>query len=129
MEADRRAHLIGSAMPTPQLIVRTWRLHAFTDYGAVPRIEWLRETRKVYEDGDHKQVSTTTVARTLAEIAATPIPGGPITCTTYGDLFNAVGQAGHDLADEDDARAAVAEEAARRAAAAAAAQAASTPPA
>jgi hypothetical protein len=129
MEADRRAHLIGSAMPTPQLIVRTWRLQAFTDYGAVPRIEWLRETRKVYDDGDHKQVSRRPSRARSPTSRRQPIPGGPITCTTYGDLFNAVARPATTFMAEDDARAAAAEEAARRAAAAAAAQAASTPPA
>lgn len=86
----------------PQLIDRTWRLQAFTDYGAVPRIEWLRETRKVYEDGDHKQVANSIVARSLADIAAQPIPGGaiqlgnaytatPPTCTGYVTVKDSTG--------------------------------------
>jgi len=105
-----------------QIIDRTWRLQAFTDYQQVPRIQWLREKRKVFDDGDHKQESTSTVERTLAEIAATPIAGGPITCTTYADLFAAVAAAGHAFMAEDDARAAAAQAAADAAAAARAAK-------
>lgn len=93
-------------MPDPTAIPsRCWRLQAFTDYQQAPRIEFLRESIRDLGDGDVIHKPLPTVARTLAEVAATPIAGGPITCTTLGDLFNAVDNAGHQLAAEDDAAA------------------------
>lgn len=94
-------------MPEPTIIQsRCWRLQAFTDYQQQPRIEWLRESIRDFGGGDVIRKTLPTVARTLEQVAATPIAGGPITCTTLGDLFQAVANAGHQLAAVDDASAA-----------------------
>jgi hypothetical protein len=103
----------------PTIIDRTWRVQLFTDLGTDPRIEFLRERVKTYEDGDVLRSQLPTVARSLKAIADQPLPGGPRKLATLGDLAALIAECGHALAAEDAAAAAkrlADEEAARRAA-------------
>lgn len=100
----------------PTINERTWRVQVFTDLGRDPRIEFLREQVKRYEDNGEMHEKVGTVARVLSQIHAQSIPGGPRTVRTLGEVFALVGELGHALAAED----AAALEAARVAAEAAA---------
>ncbi len=86
----------------PTITNRTWRLQAFTDRGADPRVEFLRERVKEYEDGGTIRESLPSVIRSLADIADQPLPDGPVTISTFGELIELVAASGHHFSDEDD---------------------------
>ena len=90
----------------PTTTDRTWRLQVFTDQGIDPRVEYLRERVKTYDDGEVVRTPIGSVVRQLSQVAAEPIPGGPVTVTTMADLYQLVGAMGHHFAAEDAARAA-----------------------
>lgn len=94
-------------MADPTIVAsRCWRLQAFTDYQQEPRIEFLRESIRDFGGGDIIHKALPSVQRKLADIATALIAGGPVTCTTMGDVFALVAACGHQLAADDDARAA-----------------------
>lgn len=103
----------------PTIIDRTWRVQIFTDLGTDPRIEFLRERVKTYEDGDVLRSTLPTAARSLSAIGAQTLPGGARKIATYGDLAALMSECGHALAAEDTAARAAAEKAAQDAAKAA----------
>jgi hypothetical protein len=100
----------------PTIIDRTWRVQIFTDLGTDPRIEFLRERVKTYEDGDVLRTTLPTAARSLSAIAAQTLPGGPRKIATYGELAAAISECGHAIAAEDAAALAAVEKAAKAAA-------------
>ena len=87
----------------PTIIERTWRVQVFTDLGRDPRIEFLRERVKRYEDGGEMHEQVGTVGRALSQIHAQAIPGGARTVRTLGEVFALVAELGHALAGEDAA--------------------------
>jgi hypothetical protein len=103
-------------MPTPTTTERTWRVQVFTDRGADPRIEFLRQRVTTYENGDTVERDAGVVSRSLSQVKDQPLPGGARTVRTLGELFALVGECGHALAAE--AAAALAAEEAKAAAAA-----------
>lgn len=67
---------------------RTKGIHIYTPHDGEYRVEIERETIRTYENGDQVPLRNANVRfdRKLAQIAALPIPGGPVTVTTYSDL-------------------------------------------
>ncbi|MBL9187939.1 MAG: hypothetical protein JNK23_10700 [Opitutaceae bacterium] len=85
-------------MPAPIDTTRSRAIHIYTDFGTDYRVEIDRETRRSYENGDTKRIAGRTLVRPLSAIAATTVPGGPVTITTYADLAALIAECATALA-------------------------------
>jgi hypothetical protein len=92
-------------MPTPADLSRTYGLHIYTPLGTDYRIEVEREDVRTYENGDKARVGSSRVLRNLSALVAKPLPGGPVTLSTYGELAALISAAASELAAEDKAAA------------------------
>ncbi len=84
---------------------RTKTIHIYAPLDGPYRIEIDRETRRTYENGDSVALpnGNRSVNVAFPSIAATPLPGGPMTLNTYEDLRALLATCADGFAEADEA--------------------------